>query len=67
MTLSDQKYSTSVTEAKTAPNKLQWEEAIKTEMKSLQVCELVDPPPNQEVICSKWIFKFKVNTDGVVE
>ena len=66
----DQEDPTSVTEAKAAPDKCQWEKAMEAEMKSLQsnnVWELVYPPPNWKVIGSKWIFKRKVNADGVVE
>ena len=66
----DQEDPTSVTEAKAAPDKCQWEKAMEAEMKSLQsnnVWELVYPPPNRKVIGSKWIFKCKVNADGVME
>ena len=31
------------------------------------VWELVNSPTNQKVIGSKWIFKHKLNADGVVE
>ena len=45
---------------------------MKTEMESLwskfnEVWELVEPPLNQKIIGSKWIFKHKVDADGTVE
>ena len=70
MALFHQKDPTSVTEARAAPDKLQWEEAMDAEMISLQsnaVWQLVDPQPNRKVFSSKRIFKHKVNADGVVE
>ena len=43
---------------------------MKTEMKSLwlnEVWELVEPPSNQKIVGSKWIFKCKLDADGTVE
>lgn len=68
--LTEQQDPSSVAEAKSSPNKVKWAEAMEREMESLQsneVWELVEPPPNQRVIGSKWVFKRKVDADGVVE
>ena len=57
-------------EAKASRDKCQWEKAMDAEMASLQdnnVWELVNSPTNRKVIGSKWIFKRKLNADGVVE
>ena len=43
---------------------------METEMKSLwsnKVWELVEPPPNQKIIGSKWVFKRKLDANGSVE
>ena len=66
----DQEDPTSVAEAKASRDKCQWEKAMDAEMASLQannVWELVNSPTNRKVIGSKWIFKRKLNADGVVE
>jgi len=66
----DQEDPTSVAEAKASRDKYQWEKAMNAEMASLQannVWELVNSPTNRKVIGSKWIFKRKLNADGVVE
>jgi len=68
LVLCDQEDPTSVAEAKASQDK--WEKAMDAEMASLQannVWELVNSPTNQKVIGSKWIFKRKLNADGVVE
>ena len=60
----------SVAEAKSHPDKDQWEKAMEREMESLwsnDVWELVEPPSNQRVVGSKWVFKRKVNEDGTIE
>ena len=39
-------------------------------MKSLlsnKVWELVKPPPNRKIVGSKWVFKLKIDTNGIVE
>jgi len=39
-------------------------------MKSLHlngVSELVEPPSNQKIVGSKWVFKWKINSNGNVE
>ena len=59
----------SVAEAKSHPDKDQWEKAMEIEMESLwsnDVWELVEPPSNQRVVGSKWFFKRKVNEDGTI-
>ena len=62
--------SLSVDEAKSSSHSAMWEEAMEREMKSLQqnrVWELVPLPPDRKVVGSKWVFKRKVDTSGVVE
>ena len=66
----EQRDPVSVTEVKSSTDKLKWEKAMEIEMKSLQlngVWELVEPPPNRKIIGSKWIFKRKVDADGILE
>ena len=68
--LTEQQDLSSVAEAKSSPDKVKWAEAMEREMESLRsnkVWELVEPPPNRRVIGSKWVFKRKVDADGVVE
>ena len=68
--LDDEKDPSTFSEAKSVPNKLKWEEAMKREMESLwsnEVWELVDPPPIWKIVGSKWIFKRKLDADGTVE
>ena len=60
----------SVSEARSAPDKDEWERAMNMEMDSLhanEVWELVEPPADRKVVGSKWIFKRKVDADGTVE
>ena len=60
----------SVSEAKSAPDRLEWEDAMETEMRSLlsnKVWELVEPPPNWKIVGSKWVFKRKIDANGIVE
>ena len=43
---------------------------METEMRSLlsnKVWELVEPPPNQKIVGSKWVFKRKIDANGIVE
>ena len=52
------------------PDRLEWENAMETEMRSLlsnKVWELVEPPPNQKIVGSKWVFKQKIDANGIVE
>ena len=66
----EQQDPSSVAEARSAPDKVKWEKAMETEMKSLhsnEVWELVEPPPDRKVVGNKWIFKRKVDADGAVE
>ena len=68
--LDDEKDPSTFSEAKSVPNKLKWEEAMKREMESLwsnEVWELMDPPPNRKIVGSKWICKRKLDADGTVE
>jgi len=70
MAASDQEDPTSVTEARAAVDRDEWNKAMEAEMRSLQlneVWELVDPPPNHKIIGSKWIYKCKLNVDGELE
>lgn len=60
----------SVAEARSSPDKVNWEKAIEREMKSLhsnEIWDLAEPQPDQKVVGSKWIFKRKVDADGAVE
>ena len=60
----------SVTEARAAVDRDEWNMAMEAEMRSLRlnkVWDLVEPPPNRKIIGSKWIFKRKFNADGVLE
>ena len=61
---------TTVKEALASQRKAKWEEAMKTEMCSLQdnnVWELVELPKDRKPVGSKWVFKVKTNEDGEVE
>jgi hypothetical protein len=47
-----------------------WDEAAKSEIKSLEshgAWILVDRPKDKQVIGSRWIFKIKTNSDGTIE
>lgn len=60
----------SVAEAKSLQDRDQWEKAMDREMNSLRsndVWDLVEPPPNGRIVGSKWLFKRKVNEDGTME
>ena len=68
--LTEENDPSSVAEAKSAPENLKWEEAMKTEMELLwsnKVWELVEPPSNRKIVGSKWILKCKLDADGTVE
>ena len=70
VTLTEEKDPTSVAEAKSTSDNLEWEEAMRAEMESLhsnEVWDLVMPPPNRKIVGSKWIFKRKVDADGIME
>ena len=65
-----EKDPTSVAEAKSASDNLEWEEAMRAKIESLhanEVWDLVMPPPNRKIVGSKWIFKRKVDADGTIE
>ena len=60
----------SVSKARSAPDKDEWERAMKMEMDSLhsyEVWELMKPPADWKVVGSKWIFKQNVDADGTME
>ncbi|UYV76854.1 hypothetical protein LAZ67_14002208 [Cordylochernes scorpioides] len=47
-----------------------WKKAMEEEFDSLienKTWELVDPPKNRNIIGTKWVFKTKCNSDGLVE
>ena len=51
-------------------NSEKWNEAMKTEMKSLsknEVWDLVPLPEGRKAIGCKWVYKTKRNADGEVE
>lgn len=67
---SEQQDPTTVDEARSSPENLKWIEAMSTEMDSLRsnnVWELVEPPPNRKIIGSKWVFKRKIDAQGTVQ
>ncbi|CAH9084675.1 unnamed protein product [Cuscuta europaea] len=48
----------------------EWQDAMKTEIQALEknnTWVLVNPPPNQNVIGCKWVFKTKLKPDGSLE
>ena len=60
----------SVSEVRSAPDRLKWENAMETEMRSLlanKVWELVEPPPNRKIIGSKWVFKWMIDANETVD
>ena len=60
----------SLTEVKSSSDRVNWERAMNREMESLksnQVWELVEPPSDRKIIGSKWVFKRKIDANGVVE
>ena len=47
-----------------------WKEAIKNEIDSIMhnhTWELVDLPPGNNLLGSKWIFKWKMKADGTID
>ena len=70
MASTEQQDPSSVAEARSAPDNVKWEKAMGREMKLLrsnEVWELVEPPPDRKVVGKKWIFKRKVDADGAME
>ena len=66
----EQQDPTTVAEALSSHDKLKWKEAMEREMESLhsnEVWELVEPPPDRKIVGSKWVFKQKMDADGVVK
>ena len=60
----------SVKEALTGEEKEKWREAMEVEMESIKrnnVWELVELPKGRSSVGSKWVFKKKVNEEGVVK
>ena len=59
-----------VKEVITGEHSREWKSAMKSEYNSLMVndtWELVPPPANKNVVGSKWVFKVKRNSYGMVE
>ena len=57
-------------EAMVSPDSEAWQEAMRSELKSMaenQVWDLVDPPPGIKAIGCKWVFKKKTDVDGNVQ
>ena len=57
-------------EAMNGPYKEKWREACQEEMKSLLengTWDIVELPPDQKAIGSRWIFRVKRNSDGSIE
>ena len=59
-----------VIEALSCSEKNIWKEAMEAEFQSLnanQVWDLVSPPKDRKVINSKWVFKYNLGENGLVE
>jgi hypothetical protein len=57
-------------EAISGDNAKEWEEAMKSELGSIeknQTWTLTILPPGRKAIGSKWVYRLKYNTDGVIE
>jgi len=66
----EQKEPVSVAEARASSDRLQWEKAMESEMKSLHlngVWELAGPHLNRKIVGSKWVFKRKIDCNGSME
>ena len=66
----DDKESKNVNEALFGPKAKEWIKAMKEEMESMktnQVWDLVDLPPERRSIGNKWILKIKRKADGSIE
>ncbi|KAL2232769.1 UNVERIFIED_CONTAM: Retrovirus-related Pol polyprotein from transposon RE1 [Sesamum indicum] len=53
-----------------AQGKVEWEQAMRDELNALEqneTCDVVDLPPGQHAIGSKWVFKVKLKPDGMVD
>ena len=61
---------TTLEEARSSPEKQEWNQAMEKEMKSLKdsdVWELTALPPGKKAIGSKWVYKVKTGGDGSIE
>jgi hypothetical protein len=61
---------TSFNEARSSPEKDQWNQAMDREIESLktnEVWELTTLPPGKRAVGSKWVYKVKTGGDGAVE
>ena len=59
-----------MSEVLSKPDKSDWLNAMSEEMKSLHandVWDLVELPEGRKAVGSKWVYKLKVDADGVVE
>jgi len=59
-----------VEEARTLPDKDQWEQSMTTEIKALEqnnTYTLVEPPVNCKPVKNKWVFRIKTNPDGSLD
>ena len=59
-----------VKEALARPDKAKWMTAVEREMESLcthDVWDMVEVPRDRKAVGSKWVYKLKVNADGLVE
>ena len=66
----ESKEPTTVAEALARQDKEKWLNAMNEEMESLHandVWDLIELPKGRKAIGSKWVFKLKVNAEGVVE
>jgi hypothetical protein len=68
--MSDEKEPMTINDALSSPIKMKWLDAMKAEMNSLSVNDvlnLVELPKDRKAVGSKWVFKVKVKADGSVE
>ena len=60
----------SIDEALSRPDSAHWRTAMETEYNSLiknNTWTLVDPPPNESIVSSKWLFRRKYKSDGSID
>ena len=70
VSISESNEPRSVTEALASPDKIKWLNAMQKEIQSLNsndVWDLVELPGDRKAVGSKWVFKLKVDADGLVE
>jgi hypothetical protein len=59
-----------IQDAKTRSDWAQWQDAVNTELKSLdeaRTWDIVQRPKNKNIVSSKWVFKIKKNAAGEID